>query len=280
MDLQKLTIGQMAELNHISEQTLRLYDREGLLKPQYTDENTGYRYYHITQSARLDMIQNMKVYGMTLRRIREFLEENDADALQKLLLEQAGQVEERIEQLSRSRAAIMRTLDNFKRYEAMPKNGEIFIEFIPERHIYRYTCDVNYFDQDETGYEYMLRQLKQHLLRCNMPLSYFSNVGTVIRKEHLLSGNMFSNEVFLFVDENDKARDAELVPAATYVCLCSAEFSRERENVLRLMDYVREHGCQVVGDYLCEVIVDFPVLDFDKRQMIYKTQIPVCFPKK
>ena len=96
MDLQKLTIGQMAELNHISEQTLRLYDREGLLKPQYTDENTGYRYYHITQSARLDMIQNMKVYGMTLRRIREFLAENDADALQRLLLEQAGQVDARI----------------------------------------------------------------------------------------------------------------------------------------------------------------------------------------
>ena len=89
MDLQKLTIGQMAELNHISEQTLRLYDRVGLLKPRYIDRATGYRYYHITQSARLDMIQNMKVYGMTLRRIREFLEENDADALQKLLLEQA-----------------------------------------------------------------------------------------------------------------------------------------------------------------------------------------------
>ena len=103
MDLQKLTIGQMAELNHISEQTLRLYDRVGLLKPRYIDRATGYRYYHITQSARLDMIQNMKVYGMTLRRIREFLEENDADALQKLLLEQAGQVDERIEQLSRSR---------------------------------------------------------------------------------------------------------------------------------------------------------------------------------
>ena len=134
MDLQKLTIGQMAELNHISEQTLRLYDRVGLLKPRYIDRATGYRYYHITQSARLDMIQNMKVYGMTLRLIREFLEENDADALQKLLLEQAGQVDERIEQLSRSRAAIMRTLDNFRRYEAMPKNGEIFIEFIPERH--------------------------------------------------------------------------------------------------------------------------------------------------
>ena len=49
MDLQKLTIGQMAELNHISEQTLRLYDRVGLLKPRYIDRATGYRYYHESQ---------------------------------------------------------------------------------------------------------------------------------------------------------------------------------------------------------------------------------------
>ena len=59
MDYQKLTIGQMAKLNHISEQSLRLYDREGLLSPFVKDENTGYRYYHIIQSARLDMIQYM-----------------------------------------------------------------------------------------------------------------------------------------------------------------------------------------------------------------------------
>ena len=61
MDLQKLTVGQMAELNQVSEQTLRLYDREGLLKPRLTDERTGYRYYHILQSARLDLIPNLKV---------------------------------------------------------------------------------------------------------------------------------------------------------------------------------------------------------------------------
>ena len=123
MDLQRLTIGQMAELNHVSEQALRLYDREGLLKPQYTDAATGYRYYHITQSAKLDLIQNMKVYGMTLRQIREVLDNNDAAALQRLLTEQAGRVSERIEQLVRSRSAIMRTIENYKRYEAMPKAG-------------------------------------------------------------------------------------------------------------------------------------------------------------
>ena len=151
MDLQKLSIGQMAELNHVSEQTLRLYDKEGLLVPRCVDPVTGYRYYHIIQSAKLDLIQNMKVYGMTLRQIRSFLDSNDPAALRALLSEQAASIEERIRQLRRSQSAITRTLDNYRRYEAMPRNGEIFLEYIPERRIFRYSCDVNYFDQDESG---------------------------------------------------------------------------------------------------------------------------------
>lgn len=277
MDLQKLSIGQMAKLNHVSEQTLRLYDKEGLLVPRCVDPVTGYRYYHITQSAKLDLIQNMKVYGMTLRQIRSFLDSNDPAALRALLAEQADSIEERIRQLRRSQSAITRTLDNYRRYEAMPRNGEIFLEYIPARRIFRYSCDVNYFDQDESGYEYMLRQMKTNLVANNMPLSYFTNIGTIIRREHLVPDALFSNEVFLFVDENDSSQAMETLPAASYLCLCSDEFSMEAENVRRLLDYVQTRGCKIAGDYICEVVVDFPMLDFNRRRMFYKAQIPVRF---
>ena len=277
MDLQKLSIGQMAELNHVSEQTLRLYDKEGLLVPRCVDPVTGYRYYHIIQSAKLDLIQNMKIYGMTLRQIRSFLDSNDPSALRALLTEQADSIEERIRQLRRSQSAITRTLDNYRRYEAMPRNGEIFLEYIPERRIFRYNCDVNYFDQDESGYEYMLRQMKTNLVANNMPLSYFTNIGTIIRREHLVPDALFSNEVFLFVDEDDSSQAMETLPAASYLCLCSDEFRMEAANVRRLLDYVQTRGCEIAGDYICEVVVDFPMLDFDRRRMFYKAQIPVRF---
>ena len=277
MDLQKLSIGQMAELNHVSEQTLRLYDKEGLLVPRCVDPVTGYRYYHIIQSAKLDLIQNMKVYGMTLRQIRSFLDSNDPATLRALLTEQADSIEECIRQLRRSQSAITRTLDNYRRYEAMPRNGEIFLEYIPERRIFRYSCDVNYFDQDESGYEYMLRQMKTNLVANNMPLSYFTNIGTIIRREHLVPDALFSNEVFLFVDEDDSSQAMETLPAASYLCLCSDEFSMEAANVRRLLDYVQTRGCEIAGDYICEVVVDFPMLDFDRRRMFYKAQIPVRF---
>ncbi|MEG0167424.1 MAG: MerR family DNA-binding transcriptional regulator, partial [Ruthenibacterium sp.] len=38
--MEHLTIGQMAALNHISEQTLRLYDKLGLLSPAVRQEET------------------------------------------------------------------------------------------------------------------------------------------------------------------------------------------------------------------------------------------------
>ena len=51
-----IPIGKMAEINHTTVATLRLYDQKQLLCPRYTDPRTGYRYYTMDQSYRFDMI--------------------------------------------------------------------------------------------------------------------------------------------------------------------------------------------------------------------------------
>lgn len=43
----RLSIGQMAELNHTTLATLRLYDENGLLKPVNVDPTNGYRIYDV-----------------------------------------------------------------------------------------------------------------------------------------------------------------------------------------------------------------------------------------
>lgn len=278
MDLHRLTIGQMAELNHVSEQALRLYDKEKLLIPDYIDPDTGYRYYHITQSAQLDLIQSLKAYGMTLKQIRSFLTVDNIETIISLLEKQAEAIDGEIEKLRHSREAISRTLGNYERYRSLPKNGEIFIEYIPCRHLYRYRCDTNFFDQDESGYEYMLRQLKTNLVENNLPLSYFTNIGTIIRRSKIEAGELFSDEVFLFA-ENGCGSFLETVPAASYVCLCSDEFSKERDNISALLSYIKGRKYEIIGDYICEVILDYPAFDSGKRRMFYKTQIPVRFDK-
>ena len=72
-----MSIGKMAEINHLSVATLRLYDKMELIKPEYVDEETGYRFYDIRQNARLAMIAYMKDLGMSLAEIKAVLAKED-----------------------------------------------------------------------------------------------------------------------------------------------------------------------------------------------------------
>ena len=99
MFMQLLTIGQMARLNHVSEQTLRLYDNIGLFSPSHRGEN-GYRYYDIKQSAVLDIIQYMKSLGMSLKEIQLQLEKKDLTLIESVLREKQRQTEEEIRALN------------------------------------------------------------------------------------------------------------------------------------------------------------------------------------
>ena len=60
-------IGEVAKMYHVSMGTLRHYEKEGLLTPEYTDENTGYRYYGVRQLEVLNTIGYLRVLDMPLR---------------------------------------------------------------------------------------------------------------------------------------------------------------------------------------------------------------------
>ncbi|MEG0661678.1 MAG: MerR family transcriptional regulator, partial [Anaerovoracaceae bacterium] len=269
-----------AKLNNISQQALRLYDKEGLIHPIYVDETTGYRYYHIIQSARLDVIQYMKTSGMTLRQIQTLLDSGDNSAIKNLLSQQKISIDNEINRLNASRRAIDRTLENYHKYETLPASGNIFMEYIPERYIYSYSTEINFFDQNYTDFEYILRELKQHLTKKKLPMTYFCNVGTILRKDSILKDKYISNEIFLFVDKEDADISTEKIPAGTNICICADGFYEEKESAQKLISYIKENGYQIIGDYICEVLLEFPVFESPRRNMFLKMQIPVIPPKK
>lgn len=50
--MKRLSIGQMAKMNRVSEKAPRLYHENGILVPAYVDESSGRRYYDIQQSTK------------------------------------------------------------------------------------------------------------------------------------------------------------------------------------------------------------------------------------
>ena len=108
------------------------------------------------------------------------------------------------------------------------------------------------------------------LLLLYKPVKTLGNTLTNIQNLFVALGRVF--ELF---DIDTDIKDCEKVPAATYVCMCSGDFSQEAENARTLLAYIEDMGYQIVGDYLCEAIIDFPVLEEKKRHIFSKIQIPV-----
>lgn len=276
--MEKLTIGQMAQLNSISEQTLRLYDKIGLLKPDAINNENGYRYYNIKQSARLDMIQYMKSLGMTLSDIKDQLEQKDISLIKNILAKKTAHINEQLQQLKYQKQAIERTIKSYDRYEASPSDGTILVEYIEKRHIYCIDTGINFYDFGIEAYEEMLRKLKKNLVSDNLPQIYFCNVGTILRKNNLEERRFFSSEVFVFVDKDSVKEELTIeIPANTYLCIYCNEFNKEKEYINRLLDAVKKNGYTIVGDYICEVLTELPIFEHNERGMFLRLQVPIKY---
>lgn len=73
-------IGLFAQMNHVSVKALRFYEEQGLLIPRSIDEETGYRYYTLSQMEKLHRILALKEVGFTLEDIKKLNLTNDEEA--------------------------------------------------------------------------------------------------------------------------------------------------------------------------------------------------------
>lgn len=93
-------IGEFSIIAQVSGRLLRYYDKIGLFSPDYTDPQSGYRYYSAAQLPRLNRILAAKELGFTLEQVARLLEQNLSTSelrgmltLRKAQIEQAAQAE-------------------------------------------------------------------------------------------------------------------------------------------------------------------------------------------
>ncbi len=273
--MDRLTIGQMSKINNVSEQTLRYYDRIGILKPIEVDKFNGYRYYSMKQCARLDMIQYLKSLGMRLKDIEVQLISCDTKLIKRFLEEKSRNIDAEIEALKNQKNALQRAVRNYERYESSPPDGTIGLEYIEKRWIYSYNMSTNFYDYGIEIYEEQLRKLKEDMERNGLRQTYFCNAGSTVAYEQIINRDFISSGLFVFVDENLPENLIKPIKAGTYLCIYCNRFEQEIPYANRLLDEISKRNYTIDGDYICEVITDLPNLTDAERGMFFKLQIPV-----
>jgi DNA-binding transcriptional MerR regulator len=97
--------GEFSKIARVSKRLLQYYDEIGLLKPAYTDPQTGYRYYSAKQLPRLNRILALKELGLSLEQIARMLDDavSDEEIHGMLLLQKAELERKLIDDLQRFR---------------------------------------------------------------------------------------------------------------------------------------------------------------------------------
>ena len=153
-------IGDVAKLFHISVGSLRHYEKLRLVKPEYIDPETGYRYYSTRQFECLNTIRYLRALDMPLPQIAEFLKNRNLAAIQEMLCQQKEAVIRKQQELR----DIERKIDNrlHQLRDALSAEKEhIHLKQVPPRRIAWLRKDFSIGSYQDPDFEASILRLGQ-----------------------------------------------------------------------------------------------------------------------
>ena len=129
-----LTITEMARLKNITSETLRHYDRIGLLQPDFVSES-GTRSYSIRQYEKLGTILELKQMGLPLKEIRDYMENRNFQKSMELLKKYQRRFEEKLDEQIRLNEIMKQKLSFLDRLSELPSMETVFEQHFPERYM-------------------------------------------------------------------------------------------------------------------------------------------------
>lgn len=134
--MKKYVISQAAALSGLTAETLRHYDRIGLVKPSETDDFTGYRYYTDHELVRLKTIRLLRCMDLSLREIEELLAfDNLSDVIAGLrgaelrALQTVDRIRRAVGQMKKARGVY----EELAARQPVPPRGAVYDRFLAAR---------------------------------------------------------------------------------------------------------------------------------------------------
>lgn len=271
-----ISITEMAKLRKITTETLRHYDRVGLLKPVYVDPQNGYRYYSITQYEKIGTIRELRNLGMSLSEIKEYFDNRNVATSKKLLIEQKMRIDSQISRLNKLREEINGKIDFLNVILSTDLTNEIRLKrFSTRKYVYFNRAVTNEIElsHDSVRLEGILNKSNKQL-----PIFATNRYGGIILKEDIeqkvrpLSARM----IIAYNEEGDvDEKNIIEVPEGDYLCMFYVGNFWNRENSIQMiLDYMKDNGLQLAGDILQMQWVDFAITD-NLEEISYEFQAPV-----
>lgn len=115
MQTKYFSIGEAAARAHLTSETLRHYDRIGLVKPSKVDKHTQYRYYTAEDVVRLNTVHALQEMDLPLQEIKRVLEYDDLEKIIEFLEQAEQKADEKIASLRYSKSKIQQARADYEK---------------------------------------------------------------------------------------------------------------------------------------------------------------------
>lgn len=271
---ERYRIGEIAKIKRIDAQTLRYYDRMGILSPEIIDEENGYRYYTKDQFVEVDRIKFYKILGLSLEEIKEFKKiDNIEDAL-KTLESQKKIYEEKISKMEALKSKISLIIEDIGQALSEVHDKGIALRVEDCGSLYGVGSKGHqikgWFQLENILHEVMGRY-PQYEDRCHHSL-------IMIFEKGYLEENSFDRlQRILLPIEEENANAPHVERYHLGQCVVGyhqGNHDKKHETYKEILDYIKEHQLTPRGDVVLVPIINSFILS-NPEENIMKVMIPL-----
>ncbi|MCR5701799.1 MAG: MerR family transcriptional regulator [Lachnospiraceae bacterium] len=263
-------IGELSKIFNICVDSIRYYEKVGILNPTRNEEN-NYRYYSIEDFRRLALIREMLGLGFSTDKIKEFVTDRSIEKTKTSLVTELNAIDEQIKALEYSRKNLQHRLDSI------------------------YTMEERYSNEEIKEIEYGKRggiMVKDGHIPDNMVdyylIQYMNNnnhyIGTVCSCDCYTLDLPASNpespyyrtkNVFFYSEKFTKKECNFFLPEGLYLSiLYKGPLAKTKQLLPTMFDYAKEHNYEVVGDPIEFCYIDEYETN-DENEYIIEIELPV-----
>ncbi len=258
-DKDLLSIGDLAKYCRVSTKTLRHYDKKGILKPAYTDPQTGYRYYNEEQLFWLVMIKRLKQRNFSLEEAKEYLETGDIGRIRKIFEKKDDEIDKEIKKLQQIKKMINLKKNFFEEFlnasNRPASQPEIIIKDLPPRKVL--STKKNGFFNIKTLAESLSRL---HLLQEKHGIKSEGLWMTLFHGNYEKSiGEKIEFEISISVESEEKERKLiKIIPPGRYATIRHTGSRRSSIEYYKiLLDYLKEKNLTPQGPLIKIYLISY-----------------------
>jgi DNA-binding transcriptional MerR regulator len=248
MEQKYFTIGKIAKMMNVTVKALRFYEKIGLLKPEYIDPETKYRYYCASQLIYIDLIKAARNLDISPYALVPHFAGKNTNELVGLMHGHKDMLAERLRSLQKTIDQIETIEKTLKSAECIDKSGAVYLRDIPDRYAVTWPLDTNRSEEDISMDFYLLNA---SLSQAGLTYAYEGGVIYSPDKDTLRPECIYAS-----VLEDKGPNGYRLLPGGRYICTVFQK-QNAQEQYTKLMEYVTGHNLKPQLIVQTELLTDF-----------------------